>query len=114
MKYITHVEEKLNYENRSTIMQKMDNTAKAKAEAGWRIDALEISDTIIPLILSARPGTQAWFSHVAKAGLTFFEEFPQETKDKLPFRIMRLRCLTKTISLSTGIKQKTRAHNGVP
>jgi hypothetical protein len=35
------------------------------------------------LILSARPGTQAWFSHAAKAGLTFFEEFPQEAKDKL-------------------------------
>ena len=109
MKHITHVEEKLSYENRSTIMQEMDNKTKVKAEAGWRIDAPEISDTIIPLILSARPGTQDWFSHAAKAGLTFFEEFPQEAKDKLPSKIMIY--LTKTISLSTGIKQKTRAHN---
>ena len=93
-------------------MQEMDDKTQAKAEAGWRIDAPEISDTIIPLILSSRPGTQAWFSHAAKAGLTFFEDFLQEAKDKLPPKIMR--CLTKTISLSTGIKQKTRAHNGVP
>ena len=112
MKHITHVEEKLSYENRSTVMREMDNKAKEKAEAGWRIDAPEISDTIIPLILSARPGTQAWFSHAAKAGLTFFEDFPQEAKDKLPPKIMR--CLTKTISISTGIKQKIREQKGVP
>ena len=71
----------------------MDDKAKAKAEAGWRIDPPEICDTIIPLILSAQPKTQAWFSHAAKAGLTFFDEFPQEAKDKLPSEIMR--CLTK-------------------
>ena len=52
-------------------MQEIDDKAKAKAEAGWRIDAPEISDTIIPLILSARPGAQVWFSNAAKAGLTF-------------------------------------------
>ena len=40
-------------------MQEMDDKAKAKAEAGWRTNVPEISDTIIPLILSARPGTQA-------------------------------------------------------
>jgi hypothetical protein len=93
-------------------MQEMDDKTQAKAEAGWRIDPPEICDTIIPLILSAQPKTQAWFSHAAKAGLTFFDEFPQEAKDKLPPKIIR--CLTKTISLSTGIKQKMRAQNGVP
>ena len=72
----------------------MNDKAKAKAEAGWRIDAPEISNTIIPLILGTRPGTQAWFSHAAKAGPTYFEDFPQEAKDKLPCKIMR--CLTKT------------------
>ena len=55
MKHITHVEEKLSYENRQTIMQEMDDKAKAKAEAGWQIDSPEISTTIISLILSARP-----------------------------------------------------------
>ena len=93
MKHIIHVEEKLSYENRSTIMQEMNDKAKAKAEAGWRIDAPEISNTIIPLILSARPGTQTWFSHAAKTGLTFFEEFPQKAKDNLPSKVIR--CLTK-------------------
>ena len=97
MKHIRHVEEKLSYENRQTIMQEMDDKAKAKAEAGWRIDAPEISNTIIPLILSARPGTRVWVSHTAKAGLTFFEDFPQDVKDKLPSKVMR--CLTKMISL---------------
>ena len=47
MKHITHVEEKLSYENRSTIMQEMDNKTKVKAEAGWRIDAPEISNTTV-------------------------------------------------------------------
>jgi hypothetical protein len=46
MKHIREVEEKLSYENRPTIMQEMDNKAKAKAAAGWRIDTPEISDTI--------------------------------------------------------------------
>ena len=90
----------------------MDHKAKAKAEAGWQIDTPEISDTIIPLILSARPGAQAWFSNAAKAGLTFFEDFPQEANEKLPSKIMR--CLTKTISISTGIKQKIREQKGIP
>ena len=93
-------------------MQEMDHKAKAKAEAGWQIDTPEISNTIIPLILSARPGAQAWFSSAAKAGLTFFEDFPQEAKEKLPSKIMR--CLTKTISISTGIKQEIREQKGIP
>ena len=112
MKHIRPVEEKLRHENRPTIMQEMDHKAKAKALSGWQIDAPEISNTIIPLILSARPGAQAWFSHAAKADLTFFEDFPQETKDKLPPKIMR--CLTKTTSISTGIKQKIREQKGIP
>ena len=90
----------------------MDDKAKAKAEAGWQIDSPEISTTIIPLILSARPGAQAWFSSAAEAGLTSFEDFPGEAKEKLPPKIMR--CLTKTISISTGIKQKTRDQKRVP
>jgi hypothetical protein len=54
MKHIRPVEEKLRHENRPTIMQEMDDKTKSKAEDGWRIDAPEISDTIIlPLILSA-------------------------------------------------------------
>ena len=86
---IFRLKEKLSYENRSTIMQEMDDKAQTKAEAGWRIDAPEISNTITPLILSARPGTQAWFSHASKAGLSYFEDFPQEAKDKLPCKVMR-------------------------
>jgi hypothetical protein len=110
-KHISHVEENLKYENRPTIMQEMDHKAKEKAEAGWQIDTPEISNTIIPLILSARPGAQAWFSSAAKSGLTFFEDFPQEAKEKLPSKIMR--CLTKTISISTRIKQEIREQKGI-
>ena len=86
MKHIRHVEEKLNYENTPTIMQEIDDKAKAKAEAGWRNDVPDISDTIIPLILSARPGTQAWFSHAAKADLTFLMNFHRRRRTNSPLK----------------------------
>jgi hypothetical protein len=99
---LAKITERYSYLSRASLLAKMDTKAARRGFTSWDED--DDGESVVPLVLGARPGTTDYWRDFKDLRLDSFEEFPQAALEHLPSDM--LNSLTCTDSLADLFKKK--------
>ena len=98
----TGITQRYPYLSRAGLLAKMDTKAARRGFTSWDED--DDGESVVPLVLGARPGTREYWRDFKDLHLDSFEGFPQAALEHLPSKM--LNSLTCTDSLADLFKKK--------
>ena len=99
---LAKITQRYSYLSRASLLAKMDAKAARRGFTSWDED--DDDESVVPLVLGARPGTRDYWREFKNLRLDSFEGLPQAALEHLPSKM--LNSLTCTDSLADLFKKK--------